>query len=180
MTWGSWQWGHRGAGSGSGPCHGRGQPGLQVPTLACWSWGHSGTRDTAELRTQWDKGHGTWGCRYLLQQKGVPVTLGQVVGSEGALDASPDDDDVVGGLLGLAAGSHVCPRPRPCPTGSREPSQGEGRGRVRPSRAGGGALAALQSPWRQGTTGPPIVLPTLQQGPPAPKHHQRNQFQRMG
>lgn len=62
VTWGSWQRGHRGAGSGSGPCHGRGQPGLQVPTLAYWSWGHSGTGDTAELRTQWDKGHGRAGA----------------------------------------------------------------------------------------------------------------------
>ena len=76
-----------------------------------------------------------WGHRYLLQQQGVPVVLGQVVGGKRALDAGPDDDGVVGGLVGLAGGSHVRPRPRPRPhrQPGAEPRGGTGQSPAKPS-----------------------------------------------
>lgn len=93
------------------------------------------------------------------------MALGQVVGGEGALDAGADDDGIVGGPLGLAGGCHV--RPRPCSRqAARGLSQGEGRGRVRPSGAGGGALAALQPlrGWRWHMAGGATSFPPLGAG----------------
>lgn len=109
------------------------------PPPACWEWGR-----------------GRMGSPYLLQQQSVLVALGQVAGSERALDAGPNDNDIVGGFLGLAWGSHVRPRPCFCLCALWEVSQGEERGRVQPSRAGGGALATSQL---CGDTGATLFLP---------------------
>lgn len=122
---------------GTRDCWHRG-PGVPAAAPVRWRRGarsagaHPGT---SGLGTRWDRGTarlGTrqgWGHRYLLQQEGVPVALGQVVGGEGALDAGPDDDGIVGGVVGLAGGSHLCPRPCPRPRGQlgTKPRGGKGQ-----------------------------------------------------
>lgn len=99
------------------------------------------------------------------------MALGQVVGGEGALDAGPDDDGVVGGPLGLAAGSHVCPRPRPRPHPRRQPGA-EPRGGTGQSPAGTSgwwSFGCPPVPMGSGTTEPHIVLTPTAVLTPSPK-----------
>lgn len=86
--------------------------GIEVSAAALLCATAEGSQVCRNLSQPVGKGSGM-GSPYLLQQQSVLVALGQVVGSERALDAGPNDNDIVGGFLGLAWGSHGCPVPAP-------------------------------------------------------------------